>query len=33
MLEKIQFVKPEMIEARSMEMITKELKGSRNFPL
>lgn len=25
MLEKIQFVKPEMIEARSMEMITKEL--------
>ncbi|MCI9479801.1 MAG: precorrin-8X methylmutase [Lachnospiraceae bacterium] len=31
MLEKIQFVKPEMIEARSMEMITKELKG-RTWP-
>lgn len=27
MLEKIQFVKPEMIEARSMEIITEELQG------
>ena len=31
MLEKIQFVKPEMIEARSMEIITEELKG-RTWP-
>ena len=31
MLEKIEFVKPEMIEARSMEIITKELNG-RTWP-